>query len=59
MEVCSYGHTESISFMASFSHASQASFTLDFSSSLRDPDIAQQPFDYSTSPADLLMKIDH
>lgn len=59
MEVCSYGHTECISFTASFSHTSQASFTRDFSSSLRDPDIAQQPFDYSTSSADLLTKIDH
>jgi len=34
MEVCSYGHTECISFMASFKHF----FTLDFSSSLCDPD---------------------
>lgn len=59
MEVWSYGHTECISFTASFSHTSQASFTRDFSSSLRDPDIARQPFDCSTSSADLLTKIDH
>ncbi len=44
MEVCSYGHTGRRTFTASYSHISQASFTWDFSSSLRDPGIAQQPF---------------